>query len=360
MPSPRIAAALSGGADSAIAACRLLDAGAEVLGLFGRFVAAGPGAEHWAEAEAAARAVCQALGIELHVVDLTDEFRRRVIDYFVKGYAAGETPNPCLVCNAAVKFGLLLTEARRLACEVLATGHYALRQRHGQRWGLRRARDLAKDQSYMLMGLSQDQLAAARFPLGDALKSEVVAEAKRRGLPVIFRESQDICFLREPYGDFVARFVEPQPGPILDLDGRQIGRHRGLIYYTVGQRRGLNVSGGRRLYVVAKDPARNALILGPREALARRRFFVRQVNWVSIDPPQPGQVLNCWVMVRYRGRLIEAAVTPLQEGLVQVDVQPHDQAIAPGQGAAFYDADGWLLGGGFISAALEGDSAPSV
>ena len=346
---PDIAVALSGGADSAVAAARLHDDGADLIAVFARLVPNPTAAAHWQDAEQAAASVATALGIPFRAVDLSDAFARLVMDYFVSGYARGETPNPCLVCNPAIKFGALLETVRRWGCRTLATGHYAIRRRRGDRWAIRRARDLSKDQSYMLMRLTQDQLNAALFPLGDSLKTEVVHEAKSRGLPVVFRESQDVCFIHEPYGDFVSRFTQPRPGPILDIEGNVLGRHRGLIYYTVGQRRGLGISGGQRLYVVAKDPSRNALILGPREALMRRKFTVRQVNWVSIDPPAEGEELRCQVMVRYRGRLIDATVVPAGEEVVHVSVAPHDQAIAPGQGAAFYDEDGWLLGGGFIA-----------
>ncbi|MCD6351252.1 MAG: tRNA 2-thiouridine(34) synthase MnmA, partial [Armatimonadetes bacterium] len=233
----RLAVALSGGVDSSVAAARLVAAGHEVIGLTARLLRPQPAAESQAdaptEAERAAAAVCQRLGIEHHVVDLSEEFAARVLDYFTRAYADGLTPNPCLPCNAFIKFGALLDEAGKLGCEALATGHYALCQRRGDRWGLRRGADEDKDQSYVLMFLTQDQLARARFPLGRSRKAEVVAEARRLGLPVMARASQDLCFVPPgvDYAQWLARRVAVEPGPIIDLSGRELGRHRGLIYY---------------------------------------------------------------------------------------------------------------------------------
>jgi tRNA-specific 2-thiouridylase len=357
----RIAVGLSGGVDSAVAAARLVEAGYEVVGLTAKLLPPDWPLPGGCCQEELAAALCQRLGLEHHLVELGQDFADVVIDYFVRGYAAGLTPNPCLPCNRLIKFGALLAAARRLGCEALATGHYALRARRGERWGIRRGRDRRKEQSYMLLGLSQDQLACALFPLGESHKAAVVAEAQRRGLPALLRESQDVCFVGEDYGAFLARFLDPQPGPIVDVSGQQLGTHRGLIYYTVGQRRGLRIGGGRRLYVLAKDPTRNALVVGPREMLCRQKFEVEQVNWVSLPPPAPGEEIRCQIMVRYRGELLPGSVTVLSPQRCQVRVGPHQQAIAPGQGAAFYDDEGWLLGGGYIAPApgLEAPAGPS-
>jgi len=340
-----IAVALSGGVDSAVAAARLQAEGHRVIGLTARLLPTG------GEEDAhSARRLCAALGIAHHTVDLSAQFAAEVITPFLQAYGAGLTPNPCLLCNPRIKFAALLDATREMGCGALATGHYVQPARRGERYALRRARDAGKDQSYVLLGLSQQQLAAARFPLGSSLKADVVAEAKRLGLPVSPRESQDVCFITGSVRDYLSGHVEVTPGAIRDVLGTEIGRHRGLPLYTIGQRHGLGIGGTPRLFVIAKDPAANALVVGTREYLQRRRLRVPQCNWVSIAAPPPGSTLQCLAMVRYRGRPIEAEVTPETGGGCEVRLGPHDQAIAPGQGLALYDGDGWLLGGGGIGA----------
>lgn len=356
----RIAAALSGGVDSAVAAARLVEAGEEVVGLTARLVETTARTADPAGHEVPAAEVCRRLGIEHHVVDLRAQFRTHVLEYFIRSYAEGLTPNPCLACNRLVKFGALLEAALDLGCEALATGHYALRAPRATQWGIRRSADAGKDQSYMLALLTPRQVSRARFPLGESLKRDVLREAHERGLPVLVRDSQDLCFLpaRTDYGQYLAEVLPTHPGPILDSSGHRLGVHRGLIFYTVGQRRGLGLRGGRRLHVLAKDPEGNALVVGEREELCRLAFDVEAVNWVSIEPPRIGQTLDCLVMVRYRGGLIPGEVSLDEGGRCHVRVSPHDQAVAPGQGAVFYDGAGWLLGGGSI--ALAGPGRPAL
>lgn len=341
---------MSGGVDSAVAAARITEEGHEVIGLTARLLPAGWGAARGCCDVDVASETCRRLGIEHHVVDLSADFLRHVVEYFISAYASGLTPNPCIPCNRLVKFGSLLDAARSLGCEMLATGHYVRRQRRDGRWGLRRAADLSKDQSYMLVSLSQQQISRALFPLAELKKQQVVEEARRRALPILLRESQDLCFVSGDYREFLAEHIRVEPGAILDTEGRVLGQHRGLPFYTVGQRRGLRIGGGPKLYVLAHDTKRNALIVGTAEQLCRREFEVEDVNWVSIPPPQAGATLACRVMVRYRGRLIAGEVTASASGRCQVRTEPHTQAIAPGQAAAFYDKDGWLLGGGRIAA----------
>jgi len=340
---------MSGGVDSAVAAARILDEGHEVIGLTAQLLPPGWGAARGCCDVDVARETCRRLGIKHHVVDLSADFLQHVVRYFVEAYAGGLTPNPCIPCNRLVKFGALLEAAERLGCQALATGHYVRRQRRHRRWGLRRAADFSKDQSYMLLGLSQRQIARALFPLAEARKEEVLAEARRRGLPVLVRESQDLCFVPGDYRDFLAERIPVAPGPILDTEGRELGQHRGLPFFTVGQRRGLRIGGGPKLYVLAHDTKRNALIVGTAEQLCRREFEVEEVNWISIAPPDADRTIPCRVMVRYRGRLIAAEVTTQPGGRCRVKTGPHNQAVAPGQAAAFYDDDGWLLGGGRIA-----------
>lgn len=341
---------MSGGVDSAVAAARIIDEGHEAVGLTARLLPAGWGATRGCCDADVASETCRRLGIEHHVVDLSADFLRHVVEYFVGAYASGLTPNPCIPCNRLVKFGALFEAATGLSCKMLATGHYVRRQRRDGRWGLRRAADLSKDQSYMLVGLSQQQIARAMFPLAEVRKEQVVEEARRRGLPILLRESQDLCFVSGDYRDFLTERIKAEPGPILDPEGNEVGHHRGLPFYTVGQRRGLRIGGGPKLYVLARDTARNALIVGTAEHLCRREFEVEDVNWVSIPPPKPGTTLACRVMVRYRGRLIAGEVTAVAGRRCRVRTEPHTQAVAPGQYAAFYDRDGWLLGGGQIAA----------
>lgn len=341
-----IAVALSGGVDSAVAAARLQAEGHRVIGLTARLLPTG------GEEDAhSARRLCAALEIEHRTIDLSAEFAARVIGPFLQAYAAGLTPNPCLLCNPRIKFGALLDAAREMGCGALATGHYVRPGRRDERFALRRARDAGKDQSYMLLWLSQQQLAAARFPLESSLKAEVVAEAERLGLPVSPRESQDVCFITDSIRDYLSGHLEMTPGPIRDVSGTEIGTHRGLPLYTIGQRHGLGIGGTPRLFVLHKDPPANALVVGSREHLQSRRLIVPKLNWVSIAAPPLGSTLQCLAMVRYRGRPIEAEVTPETGGGCEVRLGPHDQAIAPGQGLALYDDDGWLLGGGTIGVA---------
>lgn len=348
----KVAVAMSGGVDSAVAAARIVDEGHEAIGLTATLLPTGWGAARGCCDVDVAGETCRRLGIEHHVVDLSADFLRDVVEYFVAAYASGLTPNPCIPCNRLVKFGILLDAAASLGCETLATGHYVRRQRRDDGWGLRRAADVAKDQSYMLLGLSQQQIARALFPLAEVRKEQVVEEARRRGLPVLLRESQDLCFVSGDYRDFLAERIKFEPGPILDTEGRELGWHRGLPFYTVGQRRGLRLGGGPKLYVFAHDTARNALIVGTAEQLCRREFEAEDVNWVSISPPRPGTTLACRVMVRYRGRLIAGEVTAMAGRRCRVRTEPHAQAVAPGQYAAFYDTDDWLLGGGQIAPPL--------
>jgi len=200
----------------------------------------------------------------------------------------------------------------------------------------------------MLLHLRQEQLARAQFPLGESLKAEVASEARRLSLPVAQRESQDVCFISGGTAEFLEAHIGMTPGPIVDSEGSRLGTHRGLPLYTVGQRHGLDIGGTPRLYVLRKDMGSNSLVVGTRELLERRSFAVPEPNWVSIGPPAPGEVMRCEVMVRYRGKPIAAEVLVAADGGCGVSLADHEQAIAPGQGAAFYDVDGYLLGGGVI------------
>lgn len=347
--------AMSGGVDSSLAAALLHEQGHRVVGVTlhlwddddDRLAESLCCAQEMAES---ARRVCAGLGVPYYVFNYQREFRRHVIEHFVHAYAQGYTPNPCLECNREIKFRALLERAHALGFEYVATGHYARRaEAAGGGYELWRAADRDKDQSYMLHMLGQGDLARVLFPLGGLTKSEVRAMAAERGLASADRpESQDICFV--PGGDYrnLLREEAPaslRPGPIVDLAGREVGRHEGLPLYTVGQRRGLGLCGGRPLFVVELDVGRNALVVGPAEAILRDRLEVDRAAFV--DGHWPDRTLGCAVQVRSHAEPAPAEVTPLEGGRLAVRLAEPLKAIAPGQAAVLYDGDR-VLGGGRI------------
>ena len=352
----RVAVALSGGVDSAVAALLLQEQGHDVIAVTMRLWQE----ETYTPGEDApgddptqgARQVAQALDVPFHVVDAVAPFKCQVVDRFVHEYSVGRTPNPCLYCNRHIKFGLLLQEALALGASSLATGHYVRRQRSadGKTWQLLKGLDARKDQSYFLYSLDQEALSRARFPLGDWTKDRVRALARESGLPAAdTEESQDLCFVRDDdYRRFLRQHAPEvfQPGPILDLDGHAIGQHRGLVEYTVGQRSGIGISAPEALYVLRLDAAQNALIVGPKRALGNNRLRADHVHWISGQPPP--EPVQAAVKIRYRARLARATVTPLPGDRAQVTFDQPLRDITPGQGAVFYQGES-VLGGGLIS-----------
>jgi len=346
--------AMSGGVDSSVAAALLKEEGLEVVGVTMKLLdlpdeLAGDRGCCSLEAVRRAQAVCRRLGIPHYTLNFVAPFAQEVIAPFVAEYAQGRTPNPCLRCNTVLKWGELLRRARGVGCECLATGHYA-RLEEGCRRRLRRGVDLAKDQSYVLYGLTQEMLAHTLLPLGGLTKAEVRARAADLGLPTAdTEESQDICFIPGgDYREFLRDRIPFRPGPIVDEQGRVLGEHEGLPAYTVGQRKGLGIGGGKPLFVLAKDVSRNRLIVGPRAALARREILVEEVNWVSREEPSPGEVPAAEVELRYRGKPIPAQVRAEPGRRARLFLAEHDQAVTPGQAAVWYDGD-LLLGGGIIT-----------
>ena len=346
--SPPIAVAVSGGIDSMVAAHLLKRQGHELVAV--HFIT---GFEKTAgcpqkDAEPAADALHQMarrLGVDLHVVDVSHEFKREVVDYVAASYLGGKTPNPCLVCNPRIKFGALLQWARQKGAQSLATGHYArIRRDENGCCRLFKGVDPHKEQSYFLARLSQEQLQRAVFPLGGMTKSEVRAWAARHGLvPAVPEESQDICFIRG--GRYPEVLDLPAaPGPIEDLQGNPIGEHQGLHRFTVGQRRGINRPAARPYYVVRLDPARNCLVVGSKEDLLAAACRVVDINWI-IAPPHA--VRRVSTRVRYRTREAPSILTPLDEGSALVAFDAPQPAVTPGQAAVFYDDDE-VLGAGFI------------
>lgn len=347
---------MSGGVDSAVAAALLIEQGHDVIGLtMNLWPAWLPKTEGnaWAccglSSIEDARTAARRLGIGHHVLDLREEFEREVIDHFCDEYARGRTPNPCIECNQAVKFRILLGRAEALGCDLLATGHYAriATDDTSGRWLLLRAADHRKDQSYLLYTLTQGQLARLRFPVGALLKGEVRSLARRWNLTVADKpDSQDICFVPSGrYGDLVAaRCPEASsPGPIRDRAGGVMGAHAGIARYTVGQRRGLGLSLGVPQYVLEVDARRNTLVIGGQEELLRRRLGLGRVNWI-VPTPLP---VAATVRVRHAAPDVPAVLYADGPDHVRVEFCEPQRAVAPGQAVAFYDGDR-VLGGGII------------
>jgi len=357
MTGGRIAVAMSGGVDSSAAAAALLGQGYEVVGftmqIWPRDMEGEVPTELrgccGADAVDSARRVARGLGIRHYVLDLREQFERFVIDPFCDEYARGRTPNPCIRCNTFVKFGPLLRRAEEIEAGKLATGHYArvAYDNRTDRWQLLTGVDERKDQSYSLYGLSQEHLSRAVFPLGEMTKQEVRALAAELGLASAQRpESQEICFIAgERYADYVARRRPDvaRPGPIVDRDGRQVGRHRGVAFYTVGQREGLGVAHERPLYVVAIDVEKNRVIVGEREEAQSRGLLMGDVNYVSRANLPAGGV-GVAAKIRSVGR--PAACTARPEGeKVRLQFAEPQWAVAPGQAAVCYEGEKVAFGG---------------
>jgi tRNA-specific 2-thiouridylase len=338
---PKALVAMSGGVDSTVSVLLAMEAGYEVEGVTLLM--------HGDTDVSGAAAAAAACGVPHRVLDVRERFARCVSGRMVEEYAAGRTPNPCVDCNRSVKTGFLADYARENGFERLVTGHYARTGERGGRHALRVAAASDKDQSYVLYPLSQEQLALLWLPLGEMDKREVRAYAAARGLVCAAApDSQDICFL--PDGDYAAYVTARVPcaeGEFTDRTGRVLGRHRGHVHYTVGQRRGLGVAAAERLYVLAKDAARNAVVLGTESELMTRELRAENINWVSIAPPQ--SPLHAMVRTRYRQRETGGEITPLPDGGASVVFDAPVRAGAPGQSAVFYDADGYVLGGGTIA-----------
>lgn len=352
----RVVIAMSGGVDSSVAAALLVEQGYEVVGVMLRLWAetrpGEPSTNRCCSSEAVedARHVAHILGIPFYLLNAERPFKDQVVDRFIAGYAAGVTPNPCLYCNRHIRFGRLLNYALGIGASALATGHYArVRRSADGTYQLLRGVDRRKDQSYVLHVLTQRELAHLRFPLGELTKAEVRERAHQLGLPVAEKaESQELCFVAD--GDY-RRFLQQwapdavRPGPIVNRRGEVLGRHEGLPFYTIGQRRGLGIAGREPLYVMALDPERNAVVVGTRDELGRDELTAAQVNWISGAPPDAE--IAVMARIRYKGADVPARVRPLPEGRVHVRFEQPLRDITPGQAVVFYDGD-ICLGGGII------------
>jgi tRNA-specific 2-thiouridylase len=353
----RVVVAMSGGVDSSVAAALLVQQGYDVVGIMLRLWSE-PGKDAsnrccTPDAMAMARRVAAELGIPFYAVDAKEVFRSQVVQYFIASYTQGDTPNPCLVCNRHVRWEFLLERALALGASTMATGHYVRLQHDSQRgYRLLKGIDPLKDQSYLLHVLNQQQLAHALFPLGELTKPQVRQLAHDFKLPAAERaESQDLCFLADSdYRRFLVRNVPgiENPGPILTHDGKEIGRHQGLAFYTIGQRKGLGVASQIPLYVLEKDMAGNALIVAPLEQLGKRLLRAGQLNWVSSEAP--AQRFRAQVKIRYKAQPAWAEVSQRANDQVQVRFDEPLRDITPGQAAVFYDGD-FVIGGGTILSA---------
>jgi tRNA-specific 2-thiouridylase len=357
-----IAIALSGGIDSLVSAALLKDQGHRLIGI--HFLTGYESAlPHRLPASSSKEALndrirlaqeqlnplADQLDIPLYIIDLRTEFKSRVVDYFIRTYQNGQTPNPCLQCNPSIKFNLLLNRANRYGADCIATGHYAqIRTGSDGRMHLARGVDPVKDQSYFLARLTQEQLKSAVLPLGRYTKNQTRQMAKEMGLqPATHQESQDICFIKNgTYGDFLA--AQPgfsaKPGPIVDLEGNELGRHHGLHLFTIGQRRGINCPAAAPYYVIRIEPAQNRLVVGRKKDLPIRSFVVNRINWIALPPLES---IDISVRVRYRHQAVSATLLPLEANRAEIVFKIPQPAVTPGQGAVFYDHDE-ILGGGWI------------
>jgi tRNA-specific 2-thiouridylase len=360
----RIVVAMSGGVDSSVAAALLAEQGHEVIGLSMQLypsTGAGEAASDDGRFGSCctlddlndARRVAAVVGFPHYIVNFERQFRETVISNFVAEYAAGRTPLPCAHCNSDLKFSTLLGRAHGLGAGHVATGHYArVEQRADGRWLLRRSADDGKDQSYFLFSLTQDQLARAVFPVGDLTKREVRDQARRLGLRVADKpDSQEICFV--PDGDYAAFVARQQPqveqsGAVVDESGRQLGMHGGVHRFTIGQRKGLGISGtSAPMYVLKIDAASRAVTVGPRHALERDRLIAAHVNWISIDAPAAWIPVSA--QIRHRHRAAPARVRAMAGGRAELVFDTAQAAITPGQAVVFYDGE-VVVGGGWIDA----------
>ncbi len=372
----KVVVAMSGGVDSSVAAALLVEQGFDVIGISmqlwdyseqeatdnGVAVASTAGSCCSLDDLQDARRVCDKLGIPFYVANLEEVFEREVVDYFIDSYLSGETPNPCVKCNDVMKFQVLLQRARELDADYLATGHYVRIEKpagEGDGYRLLKGVDSNKDQSYFLFTMTQGQLARTLFPVGDITKDEVRRLAAKVGLKVADKkESQEICFIEDDYGEFLAERLAKKAGQayhedageIVDGTGRVVGKHKGLYRYTIGQRRGLDIKdGGGPYYVLGTDLKSNRLIVGKDEELFADGLICRELNWISGVAPKLSEMT---VKIRYRHEGVLATIGDTKDGELRVEFKEPQRSVTPGQAVVFYNGD-IVLGGGWIKRAIK-------
>ncbi|MEK7541005.1 MAG: tRNA 2-thiouridine(34) synthase MnmA [Patescibacteria group bacterium] len=368
--SRRIVVAMSGGVDSSVAVALLKKQGYFVVGVFMKFwkdpsAGSGQAGENRCcsiESEKLARLVAKKIGIPFYVINVEKEFKKKVVDYFLKEYKKGATPNPCVVCNKEIKFGFLIDKALKMGVDYIATGHYAKTSLGNQiflgkgilplhsknllprSFKLLKSVDKNKDQSYFLWQLNQKQLSRVLFPVGNYTKSEVRALARKFNLPVAeTKESQEICFAQNSTNEFLKKYLKTKPGNIIDKNRKILGEHQGLHFYTIGQRKGIGLSGGP-YFVVDKDFKKNNLIISKNEKdLESQELIAKNINWSA---PQKLPI-SAEVKIRYKSNFAKAKIFKAGARKIKVVFQKPQKAITPGQSAVFYKGDN-LLGGGVI------------
>lgn len=342
----KVLIAISGGVDSGVSALLLQKRGFEVLGVYMRLN------KNYEKSEKAARQVCGVLGIKFYPLNFSEKFKKEIIDYFISSYKAGVTPNPCARCNYLIKFNELLRIKNELRADYLATGHYARIIKKGNNFNLFRGKDKNKDQSYFLYNLKQEWLKEILFPLGDLDKEEVKKQAQKINMPSLKIESQDICFLAEDgkiigHNEYLKKHLKRNPGSIMTLDKKIIGKHLGLYFYTIGQRRGIEIGGTGPYYAVKMDYKENILYVADNAndpALFSDNFLVKDINWIV---PKTKFPLNCETVIRYRHKSAECAVSYFDKSRRKVELKKPARAVTLGQSAVFYQGDK-VLGGGII------------
>lgn len=346
---------MSGGVDSSVAAALLANAGYEVVGITMSLFQSvcqikNPRSCCSLQAFEDAYEVAKRIGISYHVLDLKEKFEKEVINYFIEEYLHGKTPNPCIKCNKEIKFGALLNKAKELKADYVATGHYSQIEYDKDKgcFLLKKGKDLRKDQSYVLFSLQQEQLQHILLPLGEYTKENIRKKAKELGLPIHNKpESQEICFIPDNnYHNFLKdRGIISRVGPILDKQGKEIGEHKGICFFTIGQRKGLGKAFGRPLYIIEIDKDRNALIVGEKEDLFRDELIASEVSWIAKNPPC--KPITVKAKIRYTHKEATAFVVPLSNRKAKVKFTKPQLSITPGQAVVFYQDD-IVLGGGWI------------
>ncbi len=351
--------AMSGGVDSSVTAALMQEEGYDCVGAMMKLYQnedAGPEENgvkkcHTGDDAEDAAAVAGKLGIPFHVFRLTDDFRCHVMDRFVNSYLSGETPNPCIECNKSMKFGELMRQAGMLGCDKIATGHYVRisQDEKSGRWQMRTARDKSKDQSYVLYTLTQEQLAHTCFPLGELTKTQVRELAEKYGFYNAHKkDSQDICFVSDGHYDkFIEQYIGKKlpEGNFVTEEGEVLGTHRGIIHYTVGQRKGLGIAAAHPLYVKELRPETNEVVLCAQEELFRSTLYAGEVNWLSI--PEPAGEICVQAKIRYRHTVQPGKARMLENGMLQVVFEKPQRAVTKGQSVVLYDGE-LVLGGGII------------